>query len=56
MTKRFIFLVAALLLSVAVNAQEWVGFGSRAEGSPPEITVNRSDNQTVSFTVGLSGM
>jgi len=52
----FIFLVMALLLNVAANAQEWISFGNRAEGSPPEVSVNRNDNQQVSFTVGLSGM
>ncbi|MCL2291155.1 MAG: C25 family cysteine peptidase [Bacteroidetes bacterium] len=41
---------------MAINAQGWVSFGSRAEGTPPEISVNRSDNQQVSFTVNLSGM
>jgi len=46
----------ALLLSTAVTAQNWVSFGTRAEGAPPEITVLRSDNQQVKFTVSLSGM
>jgi hypothetical protein len=56
MTKKLFSVSMALLFSVAVSAQEWVGFGSRGEGSPPEINVQRNDNQQVSFTVSLSGM
>ena len=56
MFKKLTFVVMACLLSVAVNAQEWIGFGGRAEGSPLEINLQRNDNQTVSFTVSLSGM
>jgi len=56
MFKKLFFVIVALLLGVAANAQEWVSFGSRAEGAPPEVSVSRSDNQQVSFTVGLSGM
>jgi len=36
MFKRLIFTVVALLLSVATNAQEWISFGSKATGTPPE--------------------
>jgi len=56
MVRKFIFVMMAFLLSVAANAQEWISFGSKAEGVPPEIAVSRSDNQQVSFTVILSGM
>ena len=37
-------------------AQEWIGFGSKGEGTPPEISISRNDNQQVKFTVSLSGM
>ncbi|MCL2511018.1 MAG: C25 family cysteine peptidase [Bacteroidales bacterium] len=56
MRKNLCLVIVACLLSTVANAQEWVSFGSRAEGSPPEISVQRNDNQQVSFTVGLSGM
>jgi hypothetical protein len=56
MFKRLCFLVVVCLLNTAVNAQQWVGFGSRAEGAPPEINVQQNDNQAVLFTVSLSGM
>jgi hypothetical protein len=36
MFKKLTFTVMVLLLSTVINAQEWVGFGNRAEGTPPE--------------------
>jgi hypothetical protein len=39
MVKNLSLGIVAFLLSVTANAQEWVGFGSRAEGAPPEINV-----------------
>jgi hypothetical protein len=36
MYKKITILVAALLLSAATNAHEWISFGNRAEGTPPE--------------------
>jgi len=56
MFKNLCLVIVVCLLSTAATAQEWISFGSRAEGSPPEISVQRNDNQQVSFTVGLSGM
>jgi hypothetical protein len=56
MQKKFIFVMMVCMLSMTTKAQEWVNFGSRAEGAPPELSMNRSDNQIVSFTVSLSGM
>ena len=56
MVKQITTLVMALLLSAAVSAQTWVGFGGQAAGTPPEINVLQSDNQQVKFTVSLSGM
>jgi hypothetical protein len=35
--KKFTFLMMACLLGLAVNAQEWSSFGSKGEGTPPEI-------------------
>ena len=55
MFKKLFFVMMVLLLSTAVNAQEWIGFGTRAEGSPPEVSISRNDNQQVKFTVSLSG-
>ncbi|MCL2041817.1 MAG: hypothetical protein FWG84_07250, partial [Bacteroidales bacterium] len=55
--KKLLFVIMAGLLSTMVSAQtEWIGFGSRAEGAPPEVTISRSDNQEVSFGISLSGM
>ncbi|MCL2041811.1 MAG: hypothetical protein FWG84_07220 [Bacteroidales bacterium] len=55
--KKFVFFsVVAGLLSFAANAQEWISFGSKSIGSPPEVIIGQSDNQEVSFTVSLSGM
>ena len=57
MFRKFTLVMMVLLLSTAVNAQEeWVSFGSKSIGSPPEVSVNRSDNQEVTFTVSLAGM
>jgi len=56
MLKKSTLVVVALLLSTAINAQEWISFGGKAAGTPPEVSVSRSDNQQVSFTVGVSGM
>jgi len=56
MVKKFTTLVMALLFSIAVYAQEWIGFGSKGEGTPPEVSISRNDNQQVKFTVSLSGM
>ena len=56
MLKKSTLVVVALLLSTAINAQEWISFGNRGEGTPPEINMQRNDNRQVSFTVGLSGM
>ena len=56
MFKKTTFVMMAMLFSVAATAQEWIGFGSRAEGAPPEVSISRSDNQQVSFAVSLSGM
>jgi hypothetical protein len=56
MFKKIIFTVMAILLSVAVNAQEWISFGNRAAGAPPETSLQQNDNQQVLFTVSLSGM
>ncbi len=50
-------MVFVLALSISADAQgEWIGFGSRAEGTPPEVSINRSDNQRVEFSVTLPGM
>ena len=54
MFKRLIFTVVALLLSVATNAQEWISFGSKAIGTPPEISVQQNDNQACTITFSLS--
>jgi hypothetical protein len=35
--KKFTFLMAACLLGLAANAQTWNSFGSKGEGTPPEI-------------------
>jgi hypothetical protein len=56
MFRKVFFLVTALMLSTAINAQEWIGFGSRSEGSAPEVNLLRNDNQSVSLTITLSGM
>ena len=44
MRKLLCFVIVAGLLSTMVSAQEWVSFGSRAEGSPPEKVINRCLN------------
>jgi hypothetical protein len=50
MTKKICLVIVVCLLSIAVNAQEWVNFGNRAEGAPPESCLNyvadqvRNDN------------
>ena len=38
MRKCVLFSAMALLFSTVANAQEWISFGSRAEGSPPPET------------------
>jgi len=44
MFRNFILVVMALSLSTAVNAQqEWIGFGSKSIGSPPEVTITLSE-------------
>ena len=43
MFRNFI-LVMAVSLSMAINAQtEWIGFGSKSIGSPPEVSVTLSE-------------
>ena len=56
MFRKSTFVIVACLFSVTVTAQEWVSFGSKAIGTPLEISVQQNNEQTVSFTVGLSGM
>ena len=55
MLKRFTFVMMVLLLSIAVNAQQWVSFGGRAEGAP-EVTVQSSTARSVSFEISIPGI
>ena len=43
MIKKSIFVIAAMLFSVTVTAKEWVSFGSKAIGTPPETNVRLSN-------------
>ena len=54
MKKFFLFLVCAVAFVAMAHAQQWVGLTKNAPAEP-EITVTRSNNQQVSFTVGVSG-
>jgi len=55
MLKKITFSVVAILLSVAVSAQTWVGF-DRNEPTAPEFSVINSNNHTVVFNMNLPGM
>jgi hypothetical protein len=35
--RKIYFSVMACLLGLAANAQEWNSFGSKSEGTPPEV-------------------
>ena len=43
MFRKFTFVVVAMLLGIAVNAQNWVGF-DRNEPAAPEFSVISSSN------------
>jgi len=53
--KRKLFIILAIILSSTyLYSQHWVGL-SRATPAEPKITIKRSDNQQVSFSVEVSG-
>jgi len=54
MKKIFIILFCAVAFVAMAQAQQWVGLTKNVP-TEPEITVIRSNNQQVSFTVGVSG-
>jgi len=54
MKKIFIILLCVVAFVAMVQAQQWVGLTKNVPAEL-EITVIRSTNQQVSFTVGVSG-
>jgi hypothetical protein len=54
--KKIVFLMTmATMFNITTSwSQNWVGF-TKLDPAKPEITVTRSDNQQVSFTVALPG-
>jgi hypothetical protein len=54
MKKKLLFLVCAVAFVAIAHAQQWVGLTNNSPAEP-NITVTRSTNQQVSFTMGVSG-
>jgi len=54
MKKTFIIFLFAGVFTLSAFSQNWVTLTQR-EPAAPEITLNRSNNQEVNFTVGLPG-
>ena len=55
MFKKLPFVIVAMLLGVAANAQNWVSFG-KSEPAAPEFSVISSDNHSVVFDLNVYGM